>query len=125
MRSHWPQLLGPQPPHSNWEFWFYEWNKHGRVSGLIPVEYFKQTIVASRAIRPPLDSLRVAGIVPSNSLIYTASTIKTAILSSAALNLNPTLSCEVYGPKKFILKEIFFCFNKALTPITGFYLSLL
>ncbi|CAN1170809.1 Intracellular ribonuclease LX [Linum perenne] len=124
MRSDWPQLLGPQNIHWDWQFWFQEWNKHGTVSGMIPVEYFKQTIVASRAIHPPLDSLRVAGIVPSNSLTYTASAIKTAILSSTALNLNPTLSCDDYGgkqappPKKYILKEILFCFDKALTPIT-------
>ncbi|CAN1144940.1 Intracellular ribonuclease LX [Linum perenne] len=128
MHSHWPQLLGPQPPNSDWGFWFQEWKKHGTVSGMIPMEYFNQAIVASRAIDPPLDSLIVAGIVPSNSLTYTATKIKRAVQRSAAVkNLNPTLSCVKYGgklkgkhkraPKQYILKEILFCFDKTLTPI--------
>ncbi|CAN1173569.1 Ribonuclease 3 [Linum perenne] len=38
MRSKWPQLLRSQ---TNMDFWLQEWNRHGKVSELTPVNYFQ------------------------------------------------------------------------------------
>lgn len=116
----WPDCAPPSGQ-GNLGFWNHEWTKHGTCaiqdSAVMPTqkEFFSSVLRLKRAT-PLLQILAAVGIVPSNSVTYSALEITNALAGFGYAGLlfcqpPPTTS---YGPNVPQLLSIELCFDREL-----------
>ena len=64
LRKYWPSFVD----RDDFDFWSYQWLKHGTCSGLDPLPYFKLAISTTIEARQLLESLNRKGLFYGKSL---------------------------------------------------------
>ncbi|XP_074285912.1 uncharacterized protein LOC141611297 isoform X2 [Silene latifolia] len=105
-------------------FWEYEWNKHGRCSGMPVQDYFKEGVRLTKLHSPKLLNGLAKSAIRPGSYSATPDAIRNAIETN--LGVRSQLTCAKTGTEKleiFWLKEIHLCmdqtFNIQDCPTTG------
>ncbi|KAK8482623.1 hypothetical protein V6N11_021051 [Hibiscus sabdariffa] len=112
LETKWPNLIKGKSDEIYWET---EWSHHGMCSDYPqdPLTYFTSTL--DLAENSKYDPLKVLGVPPSN----TPHDIDT-LLENVKKNVGyyPQISCSmpIKGTKQLYLKEIRFCFKRAMPP---------
>ncbi|KAK8517142.1 hypothetical protein V6N13_092427 [Hibiscus sabdariffa] len=112
LETKWPNLIKDKSDELYWET---EWSHHGMCSDYPqdPLTYFTSTL--NLAEDSKYDPLKVLGVPPSN----TPHDIDT-LLENVKKNVGyyPQISCSmpIKGTKQLYLKEIRFCFKRAMPP---------
>ncbi|CAL5071627.1 unnamed protein product [Urochloa decumbens] len=93
----------------SFEFWSYEWKKHGTCSNLEPHDYFARAL-ALKAAHNLTEILAAAGIVPSESESYSISSVSDAIRKGTAFTAN--LECNRDTDGQTQLYQVYQCVDK-------------
>ncbi|CAN6199914.1 unnamed protein product [Urochloa humidicola] len=93
----------------SFEFWSYEWKKHGTCSNLEPHDYFARAL-ALKAAHNLTEILAGAGIVPSESETYSLSTVRDAITQGTGFTANVECNRDANGNAQ--LFQVYQCVDK-------------
>jgi len=93
----------------SFEFWSYEWKKHGTCSNLRPHDYFARAL-ALKAAHNLTAILASAGIVPSDTETYSLSGVSDAI--AAATGATANLQCNRDKDGQAQLYQVFQCVDR-------------
>ncbi|CAN6206182.1 unnamed protein product [Urochloa humidicola] len=93
----------------SFQFWSYEWKKHGTCSNLEPHDYFARAL-ALKAKHNLTAILAAAGIVPSGSETYPLSDVRDAIAKGTGFTAN--LECNRDGDGQAQLYQVYQCVDK-------------
>lgn len=93
----------------SFEFWSYEWNKHGTCSNLEPHDYFARAL-ALKGKHDLAAILADAGIVPSDTETYTVSSVRDAIAQGTGFTAN--LECNRDADGEAQLFQVYQCVDR-------------
>ncbi|TKW36018.1 hypothetical protein SEVIR_2G412700v4 [Setaria viridis] len=93
----------------SFEFWSYEWKKHGTCSNLEPHDYFARAL-ALKAAHNLTAILAGAGIVPSATETYSVSSVSDAITQGTGFTAN--LDCNRDADGESQLYQVFMCVDR-------------
>jgi ribonuclease T2 len=93
----------------SFEFWSYEWKKHGTCSNLEPHDYFARAL-ALRARHDLAAILADAGIVPSDTETYPVSSVRDAIAQGTGFVAN--LECNRDADGEAQLFQVYQCVDR-------------
>ncbi|PAN14992.1 hypothetical protein PAHAL_2G456700 [Panicum hallii] len=93
----------------SFEFWSYEWKKHGTCSNLRPHDYFARALALKEAHNLTA-ILAAAGIVPSDTETYSLSSVSDAI--AAATGATANLQCNRDKDGQTQLYQVFQCVDR-------------
>ncbi|GFZ03793.1 hypothetical protein Acr_16g0004170 [Actinidia rufa] len=107
--NYWPSIRTDFPDDS---FWKHEWNNHGVCSSshICSNTYFEKGVEQSKKLVNLLAELAKSGIVPSDTKLYTAAEIKSAVQKVIKTN-NVYVSCLSIN-NVINLREIYICLDK-------------
>ncbi|CAN6206181.1 unnamed protein product [Urochloa humidicola] len=108
LSQNWPTLSCKGGGRS-FEFWSYEWKKHGTCSNLEPHDYFARAL-AIKAAHNLTAILAAAGIVPSETETYLLSGVGDAIAKGTGFAAN--LECNRGADGKAQLFQVYQCVDK-------------
>ncbi|XP_057459841.1 ribonuclease 3-like [Actinidia eriantha] len=109
LSDYWPSIIKDSKDDS---FWQHEWNKHGvcSSSNICTNTYFEKGVEQSKKLVNLLAELAQSGIVPSDTKLYTAAEIKSAVQNVIKTN-NVYISCWTIN-NVINLREIYICLDK-------------
>jgi ribonuclease T2 len=93
----------------SFQFWSYEWKKHGTCSNLEQHDYFKRALEL-KAAHNLTAILADAGIVPSDTETYSLSSVRDAIAQGTGVTAN--LQCNSNADGEAQLFQVFMCVDK-------------
>ena len=93
----------------SFQFWSYEWKKHGTCSNLEPHDYFARAL-ALKAKHDLAAILADAGIVPSDTETYTVSSVRDAIAQGTGFVAN--LECNRDADGEAQLFQVYQCVDR-------------
>jgi len=93
----------------SFEFWSYEWKKHGTCSNLEPQDYFARAL-AFKARHDRAAILADAGIVPSDTETYPVSSVRDAIAQGTGFVAN--LECNRDADGEAQLFQVYQCVDR-------------
>ncbi|KAM7508025.1 hypothetical protein LguiA_018478 [Lonicera macranthoides] len=108
LEKYWPNLKG-----RHFDFWDYEWGKHGPWSGETPKDYFIKAVNVMQNIdqlSPKgrlIEILKEGGLIPGGRTQYTTTSIPLEILSKTGLATEIKCNLDARGREQ--LHEIHFC----------------
>ncbi|CAL5061466.1 unnamed protein product [Urochloa decumbens] len=108
LEQNWPTLSCKGNGRS-FEFWSYEWKKHGTCSNLEQRDYFASAL-AVKAAHNLTEILAGAGIVPSESETYSVSSVSEAIAQGTGFKAN--LECNRGAAGEAQLFQVYQCVDK-------------
>ncbi|CAD6216992.1 unnamed protein product [Miscanthus lutarioriparius] len=93
----------------SFQFWSYEWKKHGTCSNLEPHDYFARAL-ALKAKHDLAEILADAGIVPSDTETYPVSSVRDAIAQGTGFVAN--LECNRDADGEAQLFQVYQCVDR-------------
>ncbi|KAF8668830.1 hypothetical protein HU200_052031 [Digitaria exilis] len=107
METSWPTLSCKSS--RSFEFWSYEWKKHGTCSNLGQHDYFARAL-ALKAAHNLTAILAAAGIVPSATATYSMTGVSDAIAKGTGFTAN--LECNRDADGESQLFQVYQCVNR-------------
>ncbi|TKW36015.1 hypothetical protein SEVIR_2G412400v4 [Setaria viridis] len=105
----------------SFEFWSYEWKKHGTCSNLEQHEYFARALEL-KAAHNLTAILAGAGIVPSNTETYSLSSVGDAIAQGTGFTAN--LECNRDADGEAQLFQVYLCVDREVKQLIDCPLSM-
>ncbi|CAN6219613.1 unnamed protein product [Urochloa humidicola] len=120
LEQNWP-TLSCKGSGSSFEFWSYEWKKHGTCSNLEQRDYFARSL-AIKAAHNLTEILAGAGIVPSETERYSVTSISDAIVQGTGFRAN--IECNRGSGRQSQLYQVYQCVDKEAMQLIDCTLSM-